>query len=224
MTNPNPSKTRRRIVAAAAATGALLGSAGIANAMSNEIASEPAAIAVAQTDDTTPVPDTDSTDGDRDERPARTEEQLTGDLADQVTAAALDAVPGGAIERVETDDDGATYEAHMTDADGNRVTVTFDENVALVEIIEGAGKGDHSGRGGDGHRGGGRDGEEALTGDIADQVTAAALAEVPGGTVDRVETDADGAAYEAHVTDADGNRVTVTFDENVAVVEVQQGH
>jgi hypothetical protein len=114
----------------------------------------------------------------------------------------------------------------MTDADGNPVTVTFDENFAVVEIQEGGhggGRGGHSGGRG-GHGGGhGREGEEALTGDVATQVTAAAQAAVPGGTIERVETDADGAAYEAHMTDADGNPVTVTFDENFAVVEIQQG-
>jgi hypothetical protein len=41
-------------------------------------------------------------------------------------------------------------------------------------------------------------------------VREAALARVSGGTIERVETDADGhAAYEAHMTDADGNRITV---------------
>ncbi|MGN6333850.1 MAG: hypothetical protein ACTHOD_19720, partial [Motilibacteraceae bacterium] len=60
-----------------------------------------------------------------------------------------------------------------------------------------------------------------LTGDLAAKVKAAALAKVPGATVDRVETDADGAAYEAHLTKADGSHVTVTFDKDVKVVEVQ---
>ncbi|MGN6330536.1 MAG: hypothetical protein ACTHOD_02660, partial [Motilibacteraceae bacterium] len=50
--------------------------------------------------------------------------------------------------------------------------------------------------------------ETALTGDLAAKVKAAALAKVPGATVDRVETDADGAAYEAHLTKADGSHVT----------------
>jgi hypothetical protein len=41
-------------------------------------------------------------------------------------------------------------------------------------------------------------------------VTAAAKAKVPGGTVIRVETDADGnAVYEAHMVKADGTPVTV---------------
>lgn len=56
------------------------------------------------------------------------EELLTGDTAEKVKAAALKAVPGGTIERVETDADGAVYEAHMTKSDGSRVTVLFDAN------------------------------------------------------------------------------------------------
>jgi len=42
--------------------------------------------------------------------------------------------------------------------------------------------------------------EELLTGDTADKVKAAALAAVPGGTIQRVETDAEGSPYEAHMT------------------------
>ena len=68
-------------------------------------------------------------------------------------------------------------------------------------------------------------GEELLTGDTAAQVTAAAQKEVPDGTVDRVETDAEGSRYEAHVTKADGTRVTVKVDAdfNVTTVETDQG-
>src|SRR5262249_27429595 len=42
-------------------------------------------------------------------------------------------------------------------------------------------------------------GETLLTGDTAAKVTAAAKAAVPGASVIRVETDSDGAAYEAHM-------------------------
>jgi ABC-type transport system substrate-binding protein len=68
-----------------------------------------------------------------------------------------------------------------------------------------------------------RPGEKALTG--ADQATAkaAALKAVPGGTVFRVETDADGATYEAHMTKTDGTRVTVKFDKSFKVTEIQEG-
>jgi hypothetical protein len=64
--------------------------------------------------------------------------------------------------------------------------------------------------------------ETALTGATAARVEAAAEAEVPGGTVVRVETDADGhAAYEAHMTKADGTPVTVYVDKQFEVVEVE---
>jgi uncharacterized membrane protein YkoI len=66
--------------------------------------------------------------------------------------------------------------------------------------------------------------EELLTGDAAAKATAAGLAAVPGGTVERVENDAEGAAYEAHMTKADGTHVTVKLDANFALVEVQEGH
>jgi hypothetical protein len=65
--------------------------------------------------------------------------------------------------------------------------------------------------------------EEELTGETADQVTAAAEAAVEGGTVERVETDAEGATYEAHVTTAEGERVTVKLDESFDVTSVEEG-
>jgi hypothetical protein len=68
-----------------------------------------------------------------------------------------------------------------------------------------------------------RPGETVVTGANAATLKAAALKAVPGGTVYRVETDADGAAYEAHMTKADGTEVTVKFDKNFAVTAVQAG-
>jgi hypothetical protein len=53
-------------------------------------------------------------------------------------------------------------------------------------------------------------------------VTKAATAKVPGGTIVRVETDADGnAASEAHMTRADGSLVTVYVVMSYAVVSVE---
>jgi hypothetical protein len=61
-----------------------------------------------------------------------------------------------------------------------------------------------------------------LTGDTASNVEQAALAEVPTGTIVRVETDADGnAAYEAHMTKADGTPVTVYVNKEFGVVSVE---
>ena len=65
--------------------------------------------------------------------------------------------------------------------------------------------------------------ETLLTGDTAAQVRKAALAKV-SGTIERVETDADGnAAYEAHMARSDGTRVTVYVDKSFDVVSVKSG-
>jgi hypothetical protein len=70
--------------------------------------------------------------------------------------------------------------------------------------------------------GGQRSDETPLTGDDLAKVTAAAEAKLPGGTIVRVETDADGnAAYEAHMTQADGTRATVYVNEQFEVVSVE---
>jgi hypothetical protein len=69
-----------------------------------------------------------------------------------------------------------------------------------------------------------RSDETLLTGDTAAKVRALALAKVPGGTIVRVETDADGnAAYEAHMVKADGTPVTVYVRKSFDVVSVQTG-
>jgi peptidase YpeB-like protein len=70
--------------------------------------------------------------------------------------------------------------------------------------------------------GGQRSDETLLTGDTLAKVTAAAQAKVSGGTIVRVETDADGhAAYEAHMTKSDGTPVTVYVDKSFDVVSVE---
>ncbi len=67
-----------------------------------------------------------------------------------------------------------------------------------------------------------RSDETLLTGDALANVKAIALAKVPGGTIVRVETDADGhAAYEAHMVKADGSPVTVYVDKDFAFVSVE---
>ena len=152
--------------------------------------------------------------------PRAGETALTGDTLAKVTAAAVAKVPGATVDRAETDADGnAKYEAHMTKADGSHVTVYVNEAFAAVSV-ETAPRGPHGGRG-HGPRGP-RAGETALTGDTLAKVTAAAVAKVPGATVDRAETDADGnAKYEAHMTKADGSHVTVYVNEAFAAVSVE---
>lgn len=106
---------------------------------------------------------------------------------------------------------------------------------ALAGAASGNGSGSSSGSGGSGTtpaahapRPNGlppqRSDEELLTGNAAAKVRAAALARVPGGTIERVETDADGhAAYEAHMRNANGARVTVYVSSSFEVVGVESG-
>jgi len=69
----------------------------------------------------------------------------------------------------------------------------------------------------------GRSDETPVTGANLATLKAAALKAVPGGTVDRVETDSGDAAYEAHMTKSDGSHVTVKFDKSLAVTSVEDG-
>jgi hypothetical protein len=63
--------------------------------------------------------------------------------------------------------------------------------------------------------------EEVLTGDAASSVEAAVLAAYPDATIERMETDAEGAVYEAHVTLADASRATVKLDASFTVTETE---
>lgn len=76
----------------------------------------------------------------------KTEEVLTGDTAAKVEAAVKAAQPGATIERMETDADGATYEAHITKTDGSEATVLLDANFTVTGTQD-AGQGGHGGPG-----------------------------------------------------------------------------
>jgi hypothetical protein len=190
--------------------GSVLGSPGTSSAAS------PAVAVVATTADSTStaaaVPATPAAPA----TPATPETPLTGDVATQVTAAAQAAVPGGTIDRVETDNDGV-YEAHVTKADGTHVIVQVGADYAVTGTIDQP----QGGPGGPGGKGGPGAGETALTGDTATKVTAAAQAAIPDGTIIRVETDSAGSPYEAHVTKADGKQVVVKVDANFAVTATE---
>jgi hypothetical protein len=63
--------------------------------------------------------------------------------------------------------------------------------------------------------------EKPLPADVAAKVKAAAEAKVSGGTVERVETDADhGSPYEAHVRKADGTELEVLVNKDFQVTAV----
>ena len=65
--------------------------------------------------------------------------------------------------------------------------------------------------------------EKPLSGDTAAKVKAAALAKVSGGTVERVETDADhGSPYEAHVRKSDGTELEVLVNKDFKVTAVNE--
>ena len=113
--------------------------------------------------------------------------------------------PGATVDRVETASSGHAYEAHVTLEDGTQKILFF--NHAFQADGE-----EIPPMGGHGHGGPGA-GETALTGDEATKVTEAAKAAAPGATVDRVETDSSGHAYEAHVTLADGTHKILFFND-----------
>jgi uncharacterized membrane protein YkoI len=154
-------------------------------------------------------------------RPARPAQvALTGETADKVKAAALAKVPGGTVLRTEKGGpDGSKYHAHVRKSDGTEVVVLVNASFEATAVQTG-------GRGGPGGRGHGRPGDkrdEALTGDTAAKVKAAALAKVPGGTVLRAEKGGhDGAAYHAHVRRSDGTEVVVLVNASFEATSVEE--
>lgn len=65
--------------------------------------------------------------------------------------------------------------------------------------------------------------EQLLTGDTAARVEAAVKAANPDATIVRVETDAEGAAYEAHIRKADGTKATVKLDASFNITATEAG-
>ncbi len=139
---PHPPRRRGRWIATAAvATGAMLGAAGLAGAATATTSSTTAAssstAAAAR-----PAPDAN---GARPDPSTLTngpgETLLTGDDAATAEAAALKAVPGATIIRVETDSSGSAYEAHVKKADGSMATVRFDKDFNVTSTIDGFGAG-----------------------------------------------------------------------------------
>ena len=158
------------------------------------------------------------------------ETALTGTTLSQASDAAIAAVPGGTVGRASaesaSDPSGAAYEIKLTKADGSHVEVLEDSAFKVLSVKASVGDGP-GGPGGHG-RGGGNPNETVLTGTTLDQASAAALAAVPGGTVGRASTedksDTSGAAYEVHVTKADGSQVEVLESQAFSVVSVTAGH
>src|SRR6266704_4647088 len=70
------------------------------------------------------------------------EKSVSSATAATLRAAALKAVPGGTVYRIETDAGDGVYEAHMTKAGGSFVTVKFDKNLKVMKVESGMGAGD----------------------------------------------------------------------------------
>lgn len=210
----------RNATAAAAVVAAGFAGAAIAGAASSNSSGSSSASSTA---DGTPIQAQSQSQTPTESRPKGAGEvPLSAADEAKVKAAALAKYPGATILRIETDaQHGSPFEAHVQKADGTEVEVLVNKSFEVTDSIDhGAGGpgGGHHGRGGPGGRGGD---ETALTGDTAAKVTAAAKAKVPGGTVQRVETDAQhGSPYEAHVTKSDGSEVEVLVNKSFEVTAV----
>jgi len=66
---------------------------------------------------------------------------LTGDTADKVKQAALDKVARATVLRVETDNEGSPYEAHLRKSDGSEVTVKANKQFEVTSVENGFGGG-----------------------------------------------------------------------------------
>jgi hypothetical protein len=127
---------RKALIAGAMAGTALLGGAlgasflGSAGAQTNSATTAPSSDASGSTTAPAPPQGPHQANG-------ITETPLTGDDASKAIAAAQAAVPGGTVERAETDAEGAANEVHMTKADGSEVTVKLDSNFNVTDTLNG---------------------------------------------------------------------------------------
>jgi hypothetical protein len=141
-------------------------------------------------------------------------------VATTFTGGAIGAALMNGTANAQTDSSTSTTtvdSGSSTTTDNNNSTTTDQQQTQPPQS-------DRGGRGYDPRQGGHQANgitEEILTGDAADQVTAAAKAAVPDGTIDRVETDAEGSPYEAHVTKADGSHVTVKINSDFSVASIE---
>src|SRR3954454_2174142 len=153
---------------------AVAGGIGFASLHTANAASSSAVAAVAATDDSSTA-STDTAAAPADPAPAEappagphtangiTETVLAGNEATSVQAAVAAAYPDATIDRMETDADGDTYEAHVTMADGTQATVKLDASFTVTGTETG-GPGHGGGRGGGPHSANGIT-ETVLTGD-----------------------------------------------------------
>ena len=132
---------------------------------------------------------------------------VSGGERDRAAAAAVQAVPGTAIDVEAGDDDGAAYEVEVRRQDGTEVDVTLDKSLQVIaqdadDAADDAGTPDR-----------------ALTAAERASAEQAAKGAVSGGTVLSVEaSDGGDAAYEAEVRGADNKEWDVELDAAVKLL------
>jgi hypothetical protein len=126
------SRARTAATTLAIAAGAAIGTAGIAGAASNGSSSGGSSVTGGNVWTTTKLDPAQMSHG-----PGET--LLTGSTAQKVRAAALAAVPGATVIRVETDSAGAAYEAHLRKSDGSEVTVKLVSSFRVTATQSGFG-------------------------------------------------------------------------------------
>ena len=134
------------LLAAAAIGGGVLASALSASASSNASTASAGVVSSSGSGDA-------GTPGPGGAQPVRPDEKsVSSATAATLRAAALKAVPGAIVYRIEIDAGDAVYEVHMKKADGSLVTVKFDKNLKVTKVESGMGAGDpaHAGLGGPG--------------------------------------------------------------------------
>jgi hypothetical protein len=129
---------RSWVVTGALALGAVIGAAGIANAATGSSSStNPVAPAFAANGPSGAPPAGAPNPATMSHGPGET--LLTGSTASSVKAAALAAVPGAKVIRVENDSAGAAYEAHLQKTDGSYVTAKLDKGFHVTATQSGFG-------------------------------------------------------------------------------------
>ena len=145
MSTHGRSRTRLKsvgLVASGVLAGAVIAGVGVANAATTT----PTPSASSSTSTTTPTAPAGQAPRAFDHggaTPVRSDEKAVSSAdSATLTAAALKAVPGATVYRVETDAGDAAYEVHLTKADGSLATVKFDKNLTVTTVESGMGQGD----------------------------------------------------------------------------------
>ena len=123
------------LLAAGAISGGVLASALSASASGNASTEAASTVSSSAGEARTPGPG-----GAQPVRPD--EKSVPGATAATLRAAALKAVPGATVYRIETDAGDGAYEVHMKKADSSLVTVKFDKNLTVTKVESGMGAGD----------------------------------------------------------------------------------